>query len=697
MIGWFNKIVLGCSLMIAGNSILSAEEAIKPVMRVRGAGFFKDRLLAQQLETLFQEDRSHFNPADIEDAALILISSLQNDGYLEAKVVGTLSSTRGTVSEVHWDRKLDVFLPGDTEVRMAEFRILPGPRFYYRSLSTNENPITSKSEIESFYYSEPYFFSGDRSKIFTTPVFASGTQNLQSHLRFLGYQDAEVFSEVLNQDTATGATDVKITLHEGPLYKLEQVNVSAPPGGPQIGDFSDQYGNPYNTFLRQDIVQKIRNRYYASGYAKVSFEHSIVASPRESDLVEVVLNISVIPGVQYTLSEIKFEGAENIRRSLLEKQLTLKAGDFLDPTNLDDSRLNLSRLGLFQKVELEMKEVGENKQALTFKLSDRTTWELNSLLGWGSYENLRLGLQAEKLNALGRGHRLQFKSVISTKSLLGETRYLVPDFLGLEIPFSTKLFYLQRDELSFERQELGIIFGTSKYLEFLDMTMNGVYNFESLDARINSRGGTSTGPDNVRSGSIAVRFTRDKRDNPLNPQSGYRFFGNFEWGSEALGGEVDYQSAELGLSYHDEIKRGLIWHGSLSHAVVGSFYQSQSQVPTNKLLYPGGDNSIRGYERGGASPRDATGDFVGAKSYLLLNLELEQRLTDTISVVGFFDGMGMTANIDKYPFDDYLTTIGLGVRFRTFMGPIRLEYGHNLDQRPMDPSGTYHLTIGYPF
>ncbi|MCB1122023.1 MAG: BamA/TamA family outer membrane protein, partial [Verrucomicrobiae bacterium] len=51
----------------------------------------------------------------------------------------------------------------------------------------------------------------------------------------------------------------------------------------------------------------------------------------------------------------------------------------------------------------------------------------------------------------------------------------------------------------------------------------------------------------------------------------------------------------------------------------------------------------------------------------------------------------------EYPFDEYLYSIGLGIRFRTFMGPIRLEYGHNLKQREGDPSGTYHLTIGYPF
>ena len=348
-------------------------------------------------------------------------------------------------------------------------------------------------------------------------------------------------------------------------------------------------------------------------------------------------------------------------------------------------------------MEYELQDDGEGKQSLTFQLKDRTTWELDTLFGWGSYEELRIGVVAEKLNAFGLGHRLQIKSIVSNKSLLGETRYLIPNFMDSQFPLSTKLFYLEREELSFDREEFGVTFGTSKYLEPLDLTMDAVYNFESLNARVNDLGTPLPGPERVRSGSVEVRFGRDKRDNPLNPESGYRFFADIEWGSEALGGEVDYQAAEVGLSYHKEIKRGLIWHGSISHAVVGSLAKSQSQIPNNKLLFPGGENSIRGYERGGAAPINELGEFMGAKSFMLLNLELEQRLTDSFSVVAFFDGLGMSDKINEYPFDEYLSSVGLGIRFRTFMGPIRLEYGHNLEQRLEDPSGTYHLSLGFPF
>ena len=51
----------------------------------------------------------------------------------------------------------------------------------------------------------------------------------------------------------------------------------------------------------------------------------------------------------------------------------------------------------------------------------------------------------------------------------------------------------------------------------------------------------------------------------------------------------------------------------------------------------------------------------------------------------------------RYPIDEYLYTAGLGVRYQTLIGPVRLEYGRNLNPRPNDPSGTLHLSLGFPF
>ena len=81
----------------------------------------------------------------------------------------------------------------------------------------------------------------------------------------------------------------------------------------------------------------------------------------------------------------------------------------------------------------------------------------------------------------------------------------------------------------------------------------------------------------------------------------------------------------------------------------------------------------------------------------MANLEFEQGLTRTWSLVFFFDALGQAASIDDWPVDESLFAAGIGVRWKSIIGPVRLEYGHNLNPREEDPSGTLHLSVGFPF
>ena len=159
---------------------------------------------------------------------------------------------------------------------------------------------------------------------------------------------------------------------------------------------------------------------------------------------------------------------------------------------------------------------------------------------------------------------------------------------------------------------------------------------------------------------------------------------------------MDFQRAEFSLSYHKEFSRGLYWHGGFTHGVVGSISEAQKQVPASVLYYPGGENSVRGYQRSEAAPREGE-KFKGAQSFVLVNLEIEQSFSSSLSLVLFLDALGTASSIEEYPFNETLVSLGLGIRFKTFMGPVRLEYGHNLNPREFDPKGTFHFALGYPF
>ena len=132
------------ALSLSSYNLVAVEEAPKPTMKVDGAGFFKDRLLAQQLKSIFHAPAELFGPTEIEDAALILISDMQSDGYLEARIVGTITAPNGEQATIEWDKGLYIFLPKETQAQRIDFRVIPGPRFYYASLEVEENPVIDR-------------------------------------------------------------------------------------------------------------------------------------------------------------------------------------------------------------------------------------------------------------------------------------------------------------------------------------------------------------------------------------------------------------------------------------------------------------------------------------------------------------------------------------------------------------------------
>lgn len=676
-----------------------AEEEFKPAaFKVRGVGLLRGRALKRQLNTIFDVERRYFSAADIEDAALILLSSMQADGYLEAVAKADIYLADGSEMSAEWDKTYSYYLPRDVQAKEVVFRIQEGPRFYYRELELKGDFQLSEGEAEEFFYAGGLLLQGPKARVFTPGSMNASAGQLESYLRQLGYRNARVSAEVVGDDRSIGAMDVAVTIDQGRIHRIESLDIQGDIIGAQDAIDRSQYvGQPYSRFRVQDLQKALRNAYFREGYANYESRSSTRVLRETPEEVAMAVEIEMRPGAPKRLGEIEFDGLELTKESMARSKLRIQEGDPLNPIAVENSRLALSRFGIFNRVDFDLRPAGDDVSDLFVRVNERDPWTVDLLAGWGSYERLRGGVVAERINVFGRAHRLRLKAFASMKSLSGDWSYLIPDLWKTDTTFSTGIFYLERDEVAFERQEFGFDIGFSRYMRTLGVDADLVYTIESLeelDSELGS-GTTLSGP--TESGGLELRLSRDRRDNPLSPSQGYRYFGRFGWSTPSLGGDVDYQIGEIGYSAHGEFSRGLLWHAGLTHGAVGSFSERQAQVPNNKLFFLGGENTVRGYQRSGAAPRNEEGRVVGARSYLLANLELEQRLTEQLSVVLFYDWLGQSVSIDDYPIDESLSSVGLGLRLKTFIGPIRLEYGHNLDQRAEDPQGTLHFAIGYPF
>jgi outer membrane translocation and assembly module TamA len=301
------------------------------------------------------------------------------------------------------------------------------------------------------------------------------------------------------------------------------------------------------------------------------------------------------------------------------------------------------------------------------------------------------------MNLFGLAHQSRIDLVQSMKSTTADYTYSVPELFGGSIDGAARLFGLQRREIAFLRQEFGVSFTLKRPVPWLGAEGTAGYTYQALRNKDNQLATQATDREQLNVASINFGLTGDHRDNPLRPRRGFRWFAEAELAARSLGGAAEFQRFELGAAYHTPWGEGHWIHLSLTHGVITTLGTTDATLPVNKRFYPGGDNSIRGYQRGEAAPRGADGLFIGAKSYVLLNMELEQALTPNWSVVTFADALGSAARLKDYPFAGRLYTAGLGLRYQTLIGPVRAEYGHNLNPRAGDPRGTWQISIGYPF
>ena len=669
---------------------------------INGAGWLLNRQLTRQLSAILPKDEL-LASNDVEDASLILLSLMQQKGYLDAKVVTYLTGIPQTGEgagasrnlTLTWDRSFETYLQQDMVILEVEFELISGPLFYYHSFEILDNGNLGDEFVGSFFFKTPMLFQGDRVKVFNESRFQKSCRNLESYLFKIGYQEAIVTGKIISLNFETGEVEVSVKVQKGRKHTLGSVQIMDTDVDLRGAiDIEARVGSAYSREVKQDLLKKVRNTYYEKGYPSVKVEDSVeLESSGEALLHNLELHISA--GKQIHVGEVRIDGIELTRESFVRKKLDLTPGSPLNPIQLDQNRLELSQTGLFDKVEVAL-ETGEENWDVVFDLQERFPWTWDLFAGWGSYEQARMGSTLKRDNLWGQAHQLSLKGVISFKSLYGESIYTIPDIRRSGVNLNARSFYLNREEKSFDRKERGVELGLTKRFDRMRLDSSLIYTFERLSS-IDRQSRNLVEDDNSSVGSIALRLTHDRRDSPISPQSGYRIYGNLEWAEPSFGGDVRYLSEELGFAQHGNFGGGLFWHFGVSHGLVYASGDSQNYIPNNKLFFPGGDDSIRGYQRGEAAPLDADGYFVGARSFLLSNVELEQYVTDTLAAVVFYDWLMASQQSVFYGTGDMLQSIGLGIRWKTVIGPVRLEYGHNLNRRPTDPSGTLHLAIGFPF
>jgi len=676
------------------------EKEEKPAkMQVRGYGILGNLALKRALDLIVdaEEEPQFFTATQIEDGALLLLAQVREDGYLRPVIETTLTLENGETETFRWEENGFTVLPRPLKVRRAVFRIQKGNQYYYETLDFQGLTVLTEEEASDYFIATGFLIETRKARIFTPDRLNRGIGSLREILMGKGYEGAEVYAADVVRDDETGGVSVRIGVEEGPISLVRSARaIIDRDGGEMLRDLTIEGEEPFSRSWVQDRAQQLRAEFYEEGYPDVKVTSQVEHRDKEGDTVWIDYLFRVEPGPYVELGEVVFEGIDKTKESVLRRRVDLDTGEALDRGKVDAGRSRISRLGIFEKVNVEFEDVSEGVRNVIYVVEEGKELDVNLLLGYGSYEMVRAGIELEQYNIFGRAHRSRLLLTQSMRSSGINYRYTVPELFGEDIHGFGTFFGLRREEKDFDRREFGASVGAQTYFYRADIDAGLRYTYQLLE----SRAGLESGPDGLDRAfvsAIDLTLQRDRRDNPIYPEKGYHVRTMLEVASDALGGEVEYQRFEISGSYHHHFGRGFYVHVGLQHGILTTTGTVADQIPINRRFFMGGESTVRGYLEGEASPRNEDDKLVGSETFALLNIELEQALTQRWSVVLFSDSIGFSRRIDDYPFDESLFSVGLGIRYKTLIGPLRLEYGRNINPRERDPSGALHFSIGFPF
>ena len=214
---------------------------------------------------------------------------------------------------------------------------------------------------------------------------------------------------------------------------------------------------------------------------------------------------------------MRFNGNTHTRDATLRQLVHSKPDELLNPIKFNDSQARISQLGVFRTVDLHYDPPTADTRDVVYDVTEGRRQEVSVLAGYGSYEQLRGGVEWRHYNLFDRAHTDSLKLIESMKGSSGDYTYTVPALFGTIADGSARLFGWRRQELSFVDEEYGATVSLLWPLRQLGVSVTTGYTFKHL---LNADDELATNVTDQRQANIAsldFDVVRDKRDNPLQP------------------------------------------------------------------------------------------------------------------------------------------------------------------------------------
>ena len=652
---------------------------------VEGARIGGNRL--RQLVPIFQEQSVD---ADLlKEGQRNIQQYLQSQGYFSAHAQATSESE------------------GSGSIDTITYRIDRGERHKFASLTVDGNRYFQEQAIRERFYETPARLPRYPHGRFSGDYLAADIRSIQDLYAANGFREVKVTSEI-RDDFLGKHNHVAVAIHidEGPQSLVSSLSVEGlnrQDLQAVRGILASTAGQPFSQASVAADRDNLLSYFYDLGYLNATFEYFTEPAPEPN---RVRLTYRLTPGPRTFVRDILITGLDTTRRKLVYDRIELKKDQPLSLSEETDSQRRLYDLGIFARVNtaLQNPDGSEDKKYVLYDIDEARHYAFNLGVGaqiariGGGVTTLdnpagtagfapRIALGITRENLLGLGQTLGLQTAVSTIEQRASLTYFVPQLSSHENFNVTTTFLLNNSNdirtFSAHRREAAVQLGqrltraaTIQYrLVFRNVTESNL-KIDQLLVPLLSQ------PETV--GLAEFSILEDRRDDPTDAHHGFYTTLDAGYAPSFLGSQTQFGRFLFRNSTYRVIHRDFVFARSTQFGVI-SRTGGRASIPLAERLYSGGSNSLRAFPDFQAGPRDlVTGFPLGGSALFINNTELRFPLYgDNVGAVLFHDAGNVYASLGDVSFrfrqrnlQDFnymVQNIGAGIRYRTPIGPIRMD------------------------
>lgn len=487
----------------------------------------------------------------------------------------------------------------------------------------------------------------------------------------------------------TSKTDVIVNIKENKPVKISDINISSDYDISKL--ITLKKGQIFRSKEFVSIKKNIIENLLQEGYCSYDLDSKAYVDLEKH---QVDVRFKLKKGGVCTFGKVSVKGLESIDDSVVLSRVRAREGERFNIERIRETHDALYDLDAFDSVSVRHDRKFYNVVPIEVTgVEVERPWYVKGDVNYDTALGVRVSAEVLRTNFMGNAKQISLGLAYSDKDTLAELRYFVPALFKISdyyIDLTSKIGYSTFKYTGFREEEVF----AKVFLSYNDekLSLNAGFAIENIDISLRKYPlvhDMETG--NFSPAYPFLNFVYDSRDAKLDPKNGYY-----------IGGEVEY-----GLPYNDEASTYLKWslEGRVIHtfsdltlsavAKAGIVDKQQNDIPESKLFFAGGVNSNRayGYKRVGVIYSPTRYGIDGGATMSNLSLEANYPINDDLYAAVFSDNTMLAR--DAYDFSgDVLSSAGLGVRYITPIGPIKLDMGMNVHDTS---EYALHFQIGQSF